>query len=1134
MKKSYVIVAAIALTAFMLLVPAYSSLSSDASNTDEKTTSDPDITSMLGIDQNDVQTLGTIITLGSFYEFTDEDNQIITEPITVADGDTEMLAEQVTFESEGKYIVESGGTLGIGLNVTLQASGEIFEFQEGSSLCIYANSDYGYIYLYTYTFEEDVSISLDGIFTSDITYDITIGDSTEEITADAKISIADGTSIAINDVIVTSNGISSINATLDLTISTDAIVYATSENYSSTTKPVASDSFKFDFEVTTDIDMTVTIDEVEIEYTETDSYAISFDPSATDKNLNIEGTSDISIKSGTEISMTCKTTVSLYVTLSDTVSYLKSMDTLSSIPDITPYINGTVTVEATANMDIQMDEGSIVIDDMTVNSETTFDTDNGCTSTSTINCKSISISDDEDSVLISGMTITGEMSVNADWVPEMIDVVVEYYETQEFDEETFLSAVEKIIADAEMTITVDSIAVNTEAEYDSMSLHISDLKITGNISFEELKLTIAGSISIGNIDYVETDTNEYIYAAVDEDTYELEMTVDDLVLEGNITIDFNAIESSEYDLVTFDAELSVGSLTLSDDSETITISDASIAITGTMNLDTETEEPIADMTLEASMGGLTRTVTEGNETSVLTAKNLDVTLVFNDVDLASLLDGDLDVLLESLDISESSATLEQITYSVHGVTLTIDDVSLILSDNGITVSAKTLTLNGTPNVTAAKNLSVNLSNIEITMDDLSFENIEMTLNGSATINYMDGSSMSITANNAVIGPMTYGYTTYTEIRSGSVTITTSGGAVDIGQDIAVADGATLTINGDDLQIGSLFLEDGANFTGTVNVDYSFVDVENGYDLAFNITYNSGCLPQVTSNTSGITVKLYPNTGYSAIKPWTSGVTYTVDTSGVATLIEKSGSVEATAEAIDYELMIDGTQQGIYNYDEPVSIAVPVKTGYVFVCYKDNEGEMVGNITEGYVYFTMPAEDYSLTTVWGLLAEASGTQTVNVNSESMAFENPSAEGTYMFKLSNGVIVKFDSSNMSADEIRFTAEKWNGEWSVSNSQVYSMDLQGAKGVTIYIPVSNDNQTVYHVDEYGRFVEISGVIVTMDGAKYVSFDADSFSFYFVEGSNSSSSNNMILIVAAVIIVVIAILLVAYYFMHKKKTST
>lgn len=100
---------------------------------------------------------------------------------------------------------------------------------------------------------------------------------------------------------------------------------------------------------------------------------------------------------------------------------------------------------------------------------------------------------------------------------------------------------------------------------------------------------------------------------------------------------------------------------------------------------------------------------------------------------------------------------------------------------------------------------------------------------------------------------------------------------------------------------------------------------------------------------------------------------------------------------------------------------------------------------------------------------------------------------------------------------------------------MDLQGAEGVTIYIPVSSDNQTAYHVDQYGRFVQMSGVIVTIDGAKYISFDADSFSFYFVEEiKSSSSSSNMIFIIVAIVIIVIAVLLVAYYFMHKKKTST
>jgi hypothetical protein len=553
-------------------------------------------------------------------------------------------------------------------------------------------------------------------------------------------------------------------------------------------------------------------------------------------------------------------------------------------------------------------------------------------------------------------------------------------------------------------------------------------------------------------------------------------------------------------------------------------------------LDTESGQPITDMKLEASMGGLKRTFTGGNETSVLTAKNLEVTLVFNDVDLESLLDGDFEALLESLDMSESSATMEQLTYSVHGVTLTINTISLSLSEEeGITVSASTLTVSGTPNVSPVKNLSVNLSDLEITIEDLSMEDMSIALNGSATLNYMDGSSMSITANDAVLGPMEYGGMTYTEIRSGSVTITTSGGAVDLAQDIAVADGATLTINGDDLEMRSLFLEKGANFTGIVNTYYSFVDVDNGYDLMFNVAYNYGCLPQVTSSSSGTTVMLYPNIGYSKINPWESGVTYTVDASGVATLIEKSGWVEATAEAIDYELVIDGTQQGIYIYDEAIVIEVPEKTGYVFVCYKDNEGEMVGYIMDGYVYFSMPAEDYSLTTVWGLSAEASSSQTVNVSSESVGFENPAAEGTYKFKLSNGIIVEFDSEYMSADMIRFTAEKWNGEWSVNNSQVYSMDLQGAEGVTIYIPVSSDNQTAYHVDQYGRFVQMSGVIVTIDGAKYISFDADSFSFYFVEESKSSnSSSNTMLIVAAIVIIVIAVLLVAYYFMHKKKTST
>lgn len=1129
MRKSKVLLAAIVLTALLMLVPAYSSVTSDAStaNDNEQTTN---LENILGMDEEKILGLTSIITEGAFYATTESDGAVISEVITIANGEKEMLPESLTFESGGKYIVESGGAIGINMNVNINAEGEIFNFMEGSTLYIYTESDGEDVYLYTYYFDSDTTVYLDGTFVSSIEYNI-VTDNSMEATATVDIYLANGTVLGIDDVRMTSNGVSSIKAEMSLTIPEEVLSQIEEQDYMNAIKAAATDSPVLDIDITISANLTIAIDDTITSYEEADTFNVHFEvPSDLSSScLTISGSSDFSIKSGNEITVTSETDMALSVTCENMIEYLRSLDSLetASTSDLTPYIEGELSSKGSLDINLEEDAGSIVIKNMDFETSMTIDSETGCVCTSQVTCDSIAIKDGDDQTFtLENLNMKGDFSINADWVPGMIDVLVEYYETGEFDIDMFISALEQIVGEGNSSITIGSISIYTTSDDLTESLEVDNIKATGDISFSDEKIAFEGSLSIGSIEYTEVETYE-------SETYEYNFTVKNFLLEGALVIDPNGL-SGESDLLTFEAEISIGSMVLNDNDEmSISMSNASMTVDGTINYNSDSDELVADMTANVSIGDFKRTVSYENEGSVAEIKNLKLVLVFNDVDIMSLMEGNWDVLYESLDAGESSITADQIQYSVHNVTLTAKNLSGSVDDEGtVTLTVSSFTITGNPNVSSAKTISVNLEDIEIVLTEGSLSDVSIGFDGSATINYMDGSSMTMTATDAVISLTDINDNAYFKLESGSVEITTSGGPVDIGMYIAVADGAKLTIKGTDLEVSALYVYEGANIEGTVSTSYYFIDEENGYDLDFSESYFNGCLPQVTYASSGITVEMYPNTGYSAIDPWESGVTYTVDSLGVATVTGKLGAVTATATEIEYTLTIDGVVYGAYVYGESVDIEIPVEAGAVFICYKDAAGKTIGNIYDNTVYFYMPAEDYSITTVWGSTAEASAEETVAVDNESFAFGMPTEEGTYMFKLSNGVIVEFDSYYMYSDVIRFTAEKWNEKWSVENAQVYSMDLIGANGVTVYIPVSMNNPTVYHVDEYGRTVEVFSEKVTIDGVEYAVFDADEFSFYFV-ADNSTSSNNTLWAIAAAIVVIVVVVAVAAYYMHKKKAS-
>ncbi|UAL07258.1 MAG: hypothetical protein KRP56_05305 [Candidatus Methanogranum gryphiswaldense] len=1129
MRKSKVLLAAIVLTALLMLVPAYSSVTSDAStaNDNEQTTN---LENILGMNEEKILGLTSVITEGAFYATTESDGTIISEVITIANGEKEMLPESLTFESGGKYIVESGGAIGINMNVDINAEGEIFNFMEGSTLYIYTESESEDVYLYTYYFDSDTAVYLDGTFVSSIEYNIAT-DNGMEATATVDIYLANGTVLGIDDIRMTSNGVSSIKAEMSLTIPETVLSQITEQDYMGAVQAAATDSPVLDLDITISANLTIAIDDTIISYEETDAFNVHFEvPSDLSSScLTIEGSSDISMKSGSDISVTSETDMALNITCENMIEYLRSLDSLETADtsDLTPYIEGEVSSKGSLDVNLQEDAGSIVIKNMDFETSMTIDSETGCVCTSQFTCDSIEIKDEDDQTFtVENINMKGDFSINADWVPGMIDVLMEYYETGEFDIDMFISALEEIVGEGNSSITIGSISTYMATDDLTENLVIENLKATGEISFSAETISFEGSLSIGSIEYTEIETYE-------SETYEYNFTLKNFVLEGTVVMDSNDV-SEESDLLTFEAEISIGNMVLNDNDEmSVSISNASMAVDGTINYDSESSEYVADMTANVSIGDFKRTISYENEGSVTEIKNLKLVLVFNDVDIMSLMEGDWTVLYNSLDVGESSITADQIQYSVHNVTLTAKNLSgSVDAEDTITLKASSFTMTGNPDVSSAKTISVNLKDIEIVLTGSSLSELSIEFSGSTTINYMDGSSMTVSATDAVISLVDIDDVTYFELESGSVEITTSGGPVDIGMYIAVADGAELTMKGTDLEVSALYVYEGADIEGAISTSYYFVDEENGYDLDFSESYYNGCLPQITYTSSEITVEMYPNTGYSVIDPYESGVTYTVDSLGVATVTGKLGAVTATATAIEYALIIDGTQYGLYTYGELVELDIPVIAGAEFICYKDTTGKTIGNIYDDTVYFYMPAEDYSITTVWGNLVEASAEETVVVDNESFAFGMPTEEGTYMFKLSNGVMVEIEYYSMDSEVIRFTAEKWNEKWSVENAQVYSMDLIGAYDATVYIPVSMDNPTVYHVDEYGRIVEVFSERITIDGVEYAVFDADEFSFYFV-ADNQTSNNNTLWAIAAAIVVIVVVVGIAAYYMHKKKAS-
>lgn len=364
-----------------------------------------------------------------------------------------------------------------------------------------------------------------------------------------------------------------------------------------------------------------------------------------------------------------------------------------------------------------------------------------------------------------------------------------------------------------------------------------------------------------------------------------------------------------------------------------------------------------------------------------------------------------------------------------------------------------------------------------------------------------------------------------------------------------------TLNSTNCKIRQLYAEEGATLNGDISIYPSMgglIDCKGLYNLSFSIG-SYGFIANFDLDEKNAT--LTPTTGFTAIKSWVSGVKYTVDDNGVATLSEFEGEVNAQAVSVLFTFIYGEIEKKV-GYGEGVSLDEPAeRTGYQFVGWDDGSTVFNNNT------YVMPARDVKLTEVWSNIISADdvkisgdntvaisgsesvtiysdgidkiqelGAETVEIGLDAGIFSTP-AENLIIFGnfgLSMTQETVFDNKAMKkAAEGNYVVEVLINEGSVTQFdkqvRLYFELPDGWNTEDIQVASLEDNGRIH--DDFDEEYE------TIDGKDYVAVWTNHCSYYMLSGSGEQSYNeNTALVIAMVVIVVLALAAAAYCAIGRK----
>ena len=275
----------------------------------------------------------------------------------------------------------------------------------------------------------------------------------------------------------------------------------------------------------------------------------------------------------------------------------------------------------------------------------------------------------------------------------------------------------------------------------------------------------------------------------------------------------------------------------------------------------------------------------------------------------------------------------------------------------------------------------------------------------------------------------------------------------------------------------------------------------------------------------VSYSLLARPGYTLSKEMTcSGFTIDDCNEKTAKITLSDTAISCTANPIKYKINLDGkTVKENVEYGTSVT-GVTVESGVLMVV--DSNGKAVGQVSgtnwfPGVYYYT---KDLDAKTVTGKTLAPADVKKDQINkitdASSVRFTVPAGGSSLQFALSSKV--RFDLKGLTADDdIELVAQttNYNGHDAFI---IKASNGSSAQEATLYIPVSNTNSKLMHVDEYGRVSERQADVVTIDGDNFLKTTTSDYSIFYAETDsspvldNGGNGPNFLLIAIGVVVAV------------------
>jgi hypothetical protein len=301
--------------------------------------------------------------------------------------------------------------------------------------------------------------------------------------------------------------------------------------------------------------------------------------------------------------------------------------------------------------------------------------------------------------------------------------------------------------------------------------------------------------------------------------------------------------------------------------------------------------------------------------------------------------------------------------------------------------------------------------------------------------------------------------------------------------------------------------DGGKISGTVQF-YRLITSDINLSSS-----NFNTMSRATFDGDKVSVKIIPKEGF-ILKESETGVKYTLNADGTATVTEFFGTISPATEAKKYKIFVDDNLIG--EVGKGIRARLPSVDGVVG--YVSDSGSTYRSS------ILMPAHDVKLKSVYG---DDLGILTKDVKLDKDGFRCQSSEDSksYRITLKSGVI--FEISSKSSISVAQASELKNYD---GPGKAYGIYANG--GAKLFIPVDGfNNPTVYHVGEHGKKVDMNPVQVTIDGKKYLQIETTDYSQYAVMELGSGSGSGVSTYVIAIVVVILAMAVLVFLLKKKGK---